>query len=114
MIEKVELLQKGLLDPVQSLEKAFDMTIYGTWSCFCGRSYYINGDDNLGRPNAMGDVEDSFDKLDNSVRGFAQSPHQDFALYLDKVNQWARFTRVSKSTHSICKGLIFPRKGWMG
>lgn len=62
----------------------------------------------------MGDVEDSFDRLDNSVRGFAQSPHQKDALYPDKVNQWARFTRVSQSTHSIYKGLIFPRKEWMG
>lgn len=38
MIEKVELLQKGLLEPVQSLEKAFDVTIYGTWSCFVGEA----------------------------------------------------------------------------
>lgn len=29
MIEKVELLRKGLLDPVESLEKVFDVTIYG-------------------------------------------------------------------------------------
>lgn len=60
----------------------------------------------------MGDVEDSFDRLDNSVRGFARSPLQKDALYPNKVNQWAHFTRVSHSTRSICKGLIFPQNGW--
>lgn len=72
---------------------------------FC--SHCMIAEDFLGRRNAMKNVLWFFDKLDDFVRGFAESPHQKDALYPDKVKQWFRFTRVS-SEHLLHMRRINP------
>lgn len=55
--------------------------------------------DFLGRPDAMARVAESFDRLDDIIRNFGWTLHQD-ALYLSKVKQWRSISFVgSDSLH---------------
>lgn len=51
----------------------------------------------VGRELVLGKVKKSLSKLWKSIHDFAWSPHEENALYLDKLEQWQSITYVSST-----------------